>query len=209
MRGIYEKDVVLAIAQRVAAKIRDDLGIEAVLTRTGDRYLSLEERTAFANTHHADLFVSIHTNASSNHRARGIETYFLNLATDDESIRVAAMENATSTKNISDIQSILNDLLNNAKINESRHLAEFVQDSLIARMNQRGYSRIENKGVKQAPFYVLIGARMPSILVETSFISNREECRRLVASAYQNHLTESIVQGLRGYIRAIDPVALQ
>ena len=76
-------------------------------------------------------------------------------------------------------------------------------------MNQRGYRRIENKGVKQAPFYVLIGARMPSILVETSFISNREECRRLVTTAYQNHLAESIVQGLRGYIRAIDPVALQ
>jgi N-acetylmuramoyl-L-alanine amidase len=209
MRGIHEKDVVLAIAQRVAAKIRDDLGIEAVLTRTGDRYLSLEERTAFANTRHADLFVSIHTNASRNHRARGIETYFLNLATDDESIRVAAMENATSTKNISDLHSILNDLLKNAKINESRHLAELVQDSLISRMNQQGYRRIENKGVKQAPFYVLIGARMPSILVETSFISNREECRRLVTSAYQNHLAESIVQGLRGYIRAIDPVALQ
>ncbi len=209
MRGIHEKDVVLAIAQRVAAKIRNDLGIEAILTRNDDRYLSLEERTALANTRHADLFVSIHTNAARNPRARGIETYFLNLATDDESIRVAAMENATSTKNISEIHSILNDLLKNAKINESRHLAELVQNSLIAGMSQRGYRRIEDKGVKQAPFYVLIGARMPSILVETSFISNREECRRLVTSAYQNHLAESIVQGLRGYIRAIDPVALQ
>jgi N-acetylmuramoyl-L-alanine amidase len=209
MQGIHEKDVVLTIARRVAAKIRDDLGIEAILTRNDDRYLSLEERTALANTRHADLFVSIHTNAARNPRARGIETYFLNLATDDESIRVAAMENATSTKNISEIHSILNDLLKNAKINESRHLAELVQNSLIAGMSQRGYRRIEDKGVKQAPFYVLIGARMPSILVETSFISNREECRRLVTSAYQNHLAESIVQGLRGYIRAIDPVALQ
>lgn len=207
--GVHEKDVVLAISKRVAAKIRDDLGLEAILTRTGDRYLTLEERTAFANTRHADLFVSIHTNASRDPRAYGIETYFLNLATDNESIRVAAMENATSTKNISELHSILNDLLKNAKINESRHLASLVQDSLIANMNHRGYDRIKNKGVKQAPFYVLLGARMPSILVETSFISNREECRRLVTSAYQNHLAESIVQGLRTYIRAINPMAFQ
>jgi N-acetylmuramoyl-L-alanine amidase len=207
--GVHEKDVVLAISKRVVAKIRDDLGIEAILTRTGDRYLTLEERTAFANTRHADLFVSIHTNASRDPRAYGIETYFLNLATDDESIRVAAMENATSTKNISDLHSILNDLLKNAKINESRHLAELVQDSLIANMSHRGYDRIKDKGVKQAPFYVLIGARMPSILVETSFISNREECRRLVTSAYQNHLADSIVEGLRTYIKAINPTAFQ
>ena len=207
--GVHEKDVVLAISKRVAAKIRDDLGLEAILTRTGDRYLTLEERTAFANTRHADLFVSIHTNASRDPRAYGIETYFLNLATDDESIRVAAMENATSTKNISDLHSILNDLLKNAKINESRHLAGLVQGALVANMNQRGYDRIKDKGVKQAPFYVLLGARMPSILVETSFISNREECRRLVTPAYQTHLAESIVQGLRTYIRAINPMAFQ
>lgn len=205
--GVHEKDVVLAISKRVAAKIRDILGIEAILTRTGDRYLTLEERTAFANTRHADLFVSIHTNASRDPRAFGIETYFLNLATDDDSIRVAAMENATSTKNISDLHSILEGLLKNAKINESRHLANLVQDSLLANMNHRGYGRIKDKGVKQAPFYVLLGARMPSILVETSFISNREECRRLMTPAYQNHLAESIVQGLRTYIKAINPMA--
>jgi N-acetylmuramoyl-L-alanine amidase len=207
--GVHEKDIVLAISKRVAAKIRDDMGIEAILTRTGDRYLTLEERTAFANTRQADLFVSIHTNASRDPRAYGIETYFLNLATDDESIRVAAMENATSTKNISDLHSILNDLLKNAKINESRHLASLVQDSLIANMSHRGYDRIKDKGVKQAPFYVLIGARMPSILVETSFISNREECRRLVTPGYQNHLAESILEGLRKYIKAINPTAFQ
>ena len=147
--GVHEKDVVLAISKRVAAKIRDDLSLEAILTRTGDRYLTLEERTAFANTRHADLFVSIHTNASRDPLAYGIETYFLNLATDDESIRVAAMENATSTKNTSELHSILNDLLKNAKINESRHLASLVQDSLIANMNHRGYDRIKDKGVKQ------------------------------------------------------------
>ncbi len=205
--GVHEKDVVLEISKRVARKIREELNCEAILTRSDDRYLTLEERTAFANTRSADLFVSIHTNASRDPRAFGIETYFLNLATDDESIRVAAMENATSTKNISDLSSILNDLLKNAKINESSRMAGFVQTSLIKHLNRKGYDRIRDKGVKQAPFYVLLGARMPSILVETSFLSNREECRRLTSAAYQEHLAEAIVDGLRGYIQEISPTA--
>jgi N-acetylmuramoyl-L-alanine amidase len=205
--GVHEKDVVLEIAKRVARKIRDELNLEAILTRTDDRYLTLEERTAFANTRGADLFLSIHTNASRDPRAYGTETYFLNLATDDEAIRVAAMENATSTKNISDLHSILNDLLKNAKINESSRLAETVQYSLVKNLNRKGYDRIKDKGVKQAPFYVLLGARMPSILVETAFISNREECRLLTTASYQEHVAESIVQGIRSYIKEISPTA--
>jgi len=205
--GVHEKDVVLEIARRVARKIREELNLEAILTRSEDRYLTLEERTAFANTRGADLFVSIHTNASRDPRAYGTETYFLNLATDDESIRVAAMENATSTKNISDLHSILNDLLKNAKINESSRLAELVQGALVKNLSQRGYDRVKDKGVKQAPFYVLLGARMPSILVETAFISNREECRLLTTASYQEHLAESIIKGLRTYIREINPTA--
>jgi N-acetylmuramoyl-L-alanine amidase len=207
--GVHEKDVVLEISRRVVKKIREQLNLEAVLTRSDDRYLTLEERTAFANTHNADLFVSIHTNASRDPRASGVETYFLNLATDDDAIRVAAMENATSTKNISDLHSILNDLLKNAKINESSRLAAYVQTSLIATLNHRGYGQIRDKGVKQAPFYVLLGARMPSILVETSFISNPAECRRLTNPAYQDNLAESIVRGLRGYIKEINPTAFR
>jgi N-acetylmuramoyl-L-alanine amidase len=117
------------------------------------------------------------------------------------------MENATSTKNISDLSSILNDLLKNAKINESSRLAGFVQSSLVKHLNRKGYDRIRDKGVKQAPFYVLLGARMPSILVGTSFISNREECRRLTSAAYQEHLAEGIIAGLRGYIQEISPTA--
>jgi N-acetylmuramoyl-L-alanine amidase len=205
--GVHEKDVALEIAKRVNKKIRDDMNLEAILTRSDDRYLTLEERTAFANTRGADLFVSIHTNASRDSRAYGTETYFLNLATDDESIRVAAMENATSTKNISDLHSILNDLLKNAKINESSRLAEMVQFSLVKNLNRKGYDRVKDKGVKQAPFYVLLGARMPSILVETAFISNREECRLLTTASYQEHLAESIVRGLRAYIKEINPTA--
>jgi len=205
--GVHEKDVVLEIGKRVARKIREELNLEAILTRSDDRYLTLEERTAFANTRGADLFVSIHTNASRDPRAYGTETYFLNLATDDESIRVAAMENATSTKNISDLHSILSDLLKNAKINESSRMAEVVQSALVKNMGHRGYDHVKDKGVKQAPFYVLLGARMPSVLVETAFISNREECRLLTTANYQEHLAEGIVRGLRTYIREINPTA--
>ena len=206
LRGVHEKHVVLDIAKKLAEKIRKELGCEVVMTRSGDQYLTLEERTAIANTENADLFISIHTNSARDQRAFGIETYFLNLATDDESIRVAAMENATSTKNISDLQTILNDLMHNAKVNESSRLAAHVQDALYGHMKTR-YSSIKNKGVKQAPFYVLLGAQMPSILIETSFISNPRECQRLTDPKYQDELTDAIVRGIRGYIKETNPTA--
>ena len=171
LKGVHEKHVVLSIAKRLEKKIRTQLKCKVIMTRKRDRYLTLEERTAIANTKNADLFISIHTNAHRNRRAYGIETYFLNLATDEESIRVAARENATSTKNISDLQSILSDLMQNAKVNESSRLATRIQESVYKQL-KRKYSRIRNKGVKQAPFYVLLGAQMPAVLVEASFISN-------------------------------------
>ena len=152
------------------------------MTRSSDKFLTLEERTAFANTKDADLFISIHVNAHRNKNAYGTETYFLNLATDEEAIRVAAMENATSTKNISDLQTILMDLMQNAKINESSRLASYVQTNMVGHLKKK-YSKVRDKGVKQAPFYVLLGAQMPSILVETSFISNPRECKRLMDPA--------------------------
>jgi N-acetylmuramoyl-L-alanine amidase len=207
LRGVHEKKVVLQIAKRLAKKIRDELNLEVILTRNGDRFLTLEERTAFANTQNADLFVSIHTNASRDRRAYGIETYFLNLATDEEAIRVAAMENATSTKNISDLQKILYDLMQNAKINESSRLAAYVQSAVIGHLKNKRYMRVKSKGVKQAPFYVLLGAQMPSILIETAFISNARECKRLINARYQQRLAEGIVQGIRNYIKATSPTA--
>ncbi|MCB2192786.1 MAG: N-acetylmuramoyl-L-alanine amidase, partial [Deltaproteobacteria bacterium] len=122
-KGTKEKALVLDIARRVAAKLRKLLGVEVLLTRNHDTYLDLEERTAFANTKDADIFVSIHANAAASHRLNGVETYFLNLASDEESMRVAARENATTTRSISDLQVILNDLMLNSKINESNRLA--------------------------------------------------------------------------------------
>jgi N-acetylmuramoyl-L-alanine amidase len=208
LKGVHEKTVSLQIARKLAKKIKAELGLEVILTRNQDRFLTLEERTAFANTKSADLFISIHTNASRDRRAYGIETYFLNLATDEEAIRVAAMENATSTKNISDLQKILYDLMQNAKINESSRLAAYVQSSTIRHLKNKRYSRIKSKGVKQAPFYVLLGAQMPSILIETSFISNARECKRLVSPQFQERLAEGIVEGIRRYIKATSPTAL-
>jgi len=202
--GINEKDIVLQIAKKLAAKIRDELNCEVVMTRDSDVYLTLEERTAIANTKKADLFISIHVNASRDNRASGIETYFLNLAADDESISVAARENATSKKNISELESILNDLMKNAKINESSRLATYVQKSLCSMLKSK-YSNITDKGVKQAPFYVLLGAQMPAILIETSFISNSIDCSRLMDSKYQKSVCEGIVNGIRQYIKETHP----
>ncbi len=206
LKGVHEKNVVLEIAKKLAEKIRRELGCEVILTRERDKYLTLEERTAIANTKKGDLFISIHANASRNKRAFGIETYFLNLTTDDESITVAARENATSEKNISELQTILNDLLQNAKINESSRLATYVQKELCRNMGGK-YDRIKNKGVKRAPFYVLIGAQMPAVLIETSFISNKTECQRLKDIKYQGELCDGIVSGIRKYIKETQPTA--
>ena len=207
LKGVHEKNIVLQIARRLAQKIREELKLEVIMTRNSDRFLTLEERTAFANTKGADLFISIHTNANRDHRAYGIETYFLNLATDEEAIRVAAMENATSTKNISDLQKILYDLMQNAKINESSRLAAYVQSAVIRHLEANHYGRIKSKGVKQAPFYVLLGAQMPSILIEASFISNPRECKRLADPKFQERLAEGVVQGIRTYLQATSPTA--
>ena len=206
-KGVHEKQIVLAISKKLKRKIEQELDCEVYLTRSTDRYLTLEERTAIANTKNADLFISIHTNSAKDRRAYGIETYYLNLATDDEAIRVAALENQTSTKNISDLETILNDLMQNAKIAESKGLATSVQSSLNSHM-RKSYSRVKNKGVKQAPFYVLLGAQMPAVLVETSFISNSRECKRLTTAEYQENLCDGIIKGIRKYIKEINPTAL-
>jgi N-acetylmuramoyl-L-alanine amidase len=207
-KGILEKNVTLEVSKRLARKIRDKLGIEAVLTRDRDVFLSLEERTAIANTKNGDLFLSIHANANRNKRMRGIETYFLNLATDNDAIMVAARENATSAKNISDLETILNDLMKNAKINESSRLATHVQRGMAKNLRKR-FKDVRDHGVKQAPFYVLLGAEMPCVLVEIAFISNPTECRRLNTSGYQEALADAITEGIKGYIEEMSPTAFQ
>ncbi|MCP4671048.1 MAG: N-acetylmuramoyl-L-alanine amidase, partial [Desulfobacula sp.] len=203
-KNVWEKDIVLNLAKKLAKTLRDRLQCTVLLTRSTDKKLTLEERTAIANTKKADLFISLHCNAAKNRRLKGIETYLLNLATDEQAIAVAARENATSEKNISDLEYILSDLMKHAKINESRRLANTVQTSFIKGMKQK-YSGINDHGVKQAPFYVLLGARMPSILIETGFLSNKQECKRLMSNSYQTAISNTITNGIKKYIDATNP----
>ena len=168
-----------------------------ILTRNKDIFLPLEERTALANTRNADLFISIHVNAHPKPATSGIETFFLNLATNTEAMRVAARENATSSHNISDLQDILTDLMQNSKIQESSVLAGYVQKKLSSGLGGRYATK--DLGVKQAPFYVLIGAEMPAILAEISFISNPDEAKRLRQDNYLNEIAREIAAGVAGY----------
>lgn len=200
--GSREKDVVLDITKRLKVVLQERLKCRVVTTRNSDRFIPLEERTVVANTKKADLFVSIHANASRNRRVHGVETYFLNLSTDKEAMELAALENATSTKNIGQLQSILNDLMQNSKIKESSRLAGCVQRSLVKKL-RKSYSKVNDLGVKQAPFYVLIGAQMPSILVEVSFISNKMEAKRLATAAYRQKIAEGLADGIEKYINEI------
>lgn len=198
--GLYEKNITLGLAKKLAQRVKEELNLEVILTRDTDRFIPLEERTAIANTRHADLFISLHLNASPNPQTEGVETYFLNLTTDEDSIRVAARENATSTKRIGDLQKILKDLMLNTKIEESARLAGHVQKRLVEALNEK-FAPVKSHGVKQAPFYVLIGAQMPSILVEASFISNDRDRERLLKEEYQDQIVEGILRGIDGYIK--------
>jgi N-acetylmuramoyl-L-alanine amidase len=197
--GLKEKDVVLKIAKRLKETLQKR-GYEVFLTRERDIYLPLEERTAIANTKDADLFVSIHANASRKRGARGIETYILDFPTDEEAMELAARENAISTKKLTDLQIILYSLRLNAMVNESGRLAHHVQGSMCDNLNHIKSSH-PDRGIKQAPFIVLMGARMPAVLVEVSFISNRAEERRLRSRTYQDKIARAIAEGLNNYIR--------
>ena len=201
--GIKEKDIVLGLAKILKQKIENNIGCEVLLTRTTDKAMPLDERTAFANIKKADLFISLHVNAHKQSSIYGIETYFLNMATDQRAVMVAARENATSEKNISDLQSILNDLMLNTKISESSKLAYQVQDGMMNGI-KKNYKTNKSLGVKQAPFYVLIGAEMPAILVETGFITNQTERNRLVDEKYHEILADGIVSGIDAYIKSIN-----
>ncbi|MBI2412805.1 MAG: N-acetylmuramoyl-L-alanine amidase [Deltaproteobacteria bacterium] len=197
--GAEEKNVVLSLALKVAEILNERIPSTVLLTRTGDVFIPLEERTAFANRNGADLFVSIHVNAAVNREASGFETFFLSFdATDDDARRVAAFENrivktAEAKTDGDDIQLILLDLANTEAHHESSRLAENVHLSMLK------YSGRENRGVKQAPFTVLVGATMPAILVESGFISNPAEEKLLTSKKEQGRIAEAIVDGIMGF----------
>ncbi|HYS43400.1 MAG TPA: N-acetylmuramoyl-L-alanine amidase [Geobacteraceae bacterium] len=200
--GTREKDVVLQIALKLAQKLRDELGLDVVLTRSTDVFLELQERTAIANKIGADLFVSIHANASLNRASAGIETYYLNLAKTEKAAQLAAKENGTTLEKVSLLQAVLFDLMANYKLNDSALLADDVQKAVYRRVSGH-YPGVKNLGVKQGPFYVLVGATMPSILVETAFVSNEREEERLKDPNYQETTAEGITEGIKAYIASL------
>ena len=200
--GTREKDIVLQIGHRLSQKVREELGIDVVMTRSTDVFIELQERTAIANKVGADLFISIHANAALNRAANGIETYYLNLAKTEKAAQLAAKENGTTLEKVSVLQAVLFDLMANYKLNDSAHLADEVQKALHKKA-QTGYPTVKNLGVKQGPFYVLVGATMPSILVETAFVSNERDEAKLRDPAYQDLTADGILSGIRGYIASL------
>ncbi len=196
--GIAEKDIVLKVAKKLAERLKKELGIEVVLTRHDDTFIPLEDRTAIANAQRADLFVSLHINASPNPDAKGLETYYLDNTNDEGSIRLAARENGTSRKSISDLQFILSDLTQNLKLEDSITLAHQLQSSIVSEIGAK-YGEVKDLGVKKALFYVLVGARMPSVLVEMFFITNKAEGSSLARRGYRDTLVDALFEGIKKY----------
>ena len=198
-----EKDVTLAIAKHLAVLLGEQLGAEVVLTRSADATLPLAARTARANAEGADLFVSIHANASPRPRLHGVETYYLNNTHDRGTIRLAAMENGLSlpvpARGGADLRYIVSDLVQAAKMEESIALATAVQRGLVDHLGAR-YGGVTDLGVKRGPFYVLVGAYMPCVLVETSCLTNPTEGRRLAARAYRDAVAEGIYAGIARFL---------
>ena len=201
--GIHEKDLVLDISRRLRQLLEGRLGAEVTLTRNEDIFLSLEQRTALANQERADLFLSIHFNSSPYPRAAGPETYFLNFNASRDALEVAARENASSGKTIFELQDLVKQIALNEKLTESRDLASRVQAALIDHANRSFGAKIRDRGVKRAPFVVLIGAAMPSILVELGFVTNPREESLLKRPEYRQALAEALYQGVFQYANTL------
>jgi len=203
--GLEEKDLVLEVGRRLGKLLETRLGAEVVYTRKNDTFIPLETRTAIANQQRADLFISIHANSSHDSAARGVETYYLNFTSSPEALEVAARENAVSEKSIYELQDLVKKIALKEKIEESREFAGDVQESLHSGLAAKSPA-IRNRGVKKAPFIVLIGANMPSILAEISFVSNPADEHRLETSEYRQRIAESLYRGIAKYVDGLSGV---
>jgi N-acetylmuramoyl-L-alanine amidase len=200
VKGTREKDLTLAIAKRIKAQMARDLPeVEVIMTREKDKFLPLKSRTQKANEVEADIFISIHINASVNRRVRGVETYYLNVAHDRYAKRLSARENAMTENDISDLEFILADLMMKSNVNESIRLGKSVQNNVVSSLHKT-WPDVRDLGLRHALFYVLLGARMPAILVESSFVSNKKEEQRLKTAAYQDAIAQGVVNGVRRFI---------
>jgi N-acetylmuramoyl-L-alanine amidase len=196
--GILEKDVVLDVALRVGQLLHERLGSEIIYTRSDDTFIPLETRTAIANKAQADLFLSIHANSSPDASARGVETYYLNFTSSPDALETAARENAVSDQSIHQLSDLVKKIALKDKIDESREFASDVESSLYGGL-QKGNSGLKDRGVKKAPFVVLIGANMPSILAEISFVTNEKDARQLQEPEYRERVAESLYKGVAKY----------
>ncbi len=205
--GLKEKDLVLEVGRRLGKLLETRLGAEVVYTRKDDTFIPLETRTAVANQQRADLFISIHANSSRDPNARGVETYYLNFTSSPEALEVAARENAVSEKSIYELQDLVKKIALKEKIEESREFAGDVQQALHNGLAAKSPG-IRNRGVKKAPFIVLIGANMPSILAEISFVSNPADEHRLETSDYRQRIAESLYHGIAKYVDGLSGVKI-
>jgi N-acetylmuramoyl-L-alanine amidase len=205
--GLKEKDLVLEVGRRLGKLLESRLGAEVVYTRKDDTFVPLETRTAIANQQRADLFISIHANSSHDPNARGVETYYLNFTSSPDALDVAARENAVSEKSIYELQDLVKKIALKEKIEESREFAADVQESLHSGLAARTPA-IRNRGVKKAPFIVLIGANMPSILAEISFVSNPSDEHRLETGEYRRRIAESLYRGIAKYADGLSGVKM-
>jgi N-acetylmuramoyl-L-alanine amidase len=203
--GTTEAELVLDVSLRLAQLLEKVPGLEVVLTRKTDDYVPLQERTAIANREAADLFLSIHANANSSAQAQGIETYFLNFATTLSATAVAARENAASGQSMGELPDVVKTIALNNKIDESRDFATFVQREMVTKLRPANKT-IRDLGVKQAPFVVLIGAAMPSVLAEVSFMTNPQEAKLLKSSAYRQRIAEALFEAVRTYQTSLKKV---
>jgi len=203
--GLLEKDVVLDVSKRLGRLLESRLGAEVIYTRQDDTFIPLETRTAIANRERADLFISVHANSSRDSDARGVETYYLNFTSSPEALEVAARENAVSEKSIHELQDLVKKIALKEKIEESREFAGDVQASLYGGLALSN-AGIRNRGIKKAPFIVLIGANMPSILAEISFVSNPTDERKLETSEHRQRIAESLYRGVSKYVSGLSGV---
>jgi N-acetylmuramoyl-L-alanine amidase len=202
VRGLTEASLTLDIALRLEELLRKQPGVEVVQTRRKDAYVSLDDRIEIANRAGADLFIAIHANASNNPRTRGVETYVLNFAGDAQAERVAARENASSGRTMRELPDIVKAIALNDKVDESREFARFVQDSLFGQLRKNDKT-LRNLGVKQAPFMVLIGATMPSVLTEVAFVTNREDAGLLRSEKYRQDVAQALLAGITRYQQSL------
>jgi N-acetylmuramoyl-L-alanine amidase len=203
--GLEEKDLVLDVSRRLGKLLQTRLGAEVVFTRKDDTFIPLETRTAIANEEAADLFVSVHANSSHDPDARGVETYYLNFTSSPDALEVAARENAVSEKSIHELQDLVKKIALKEKIDESQEFATDVQSSLHSGLAAKSPG-VRDRGVKKAPFIVLIGANMPSILAEISFVSNPGDERRLGTPEYRQKIAESLYRGIAKYVSGLSGV---